>query len=216
MIKGAIFDADGTLLDSMGMWDTVGQRYLASLGVAARPGLRQELFPLSLAQCAVYLRDHYALPLEPKAIEDGINGIIRHFYCQEVEAKAGAREFLAQLRWQGVKCTLATATEHSVIEEGLKRTGLFPLLDGLYTCGDLNTSKGEPYIFDYARDAMGTRTEDTWVFEDAVHAASTAYRAGYPVAGVADPYSDQEALKKVCHVYLPNLLDFDGFYERAK
>jgi hypothetical protein len=63
---------------------------------------------------------------------------------------------------------------------------------------------------------MGTRTEDTWVFEDAVHAASTAYRAGYPVAGVADPYSDQEALKKVCHVYLPNLLDFDGFYERAK
>ena len=45
MIQGAIFDADGTLLDSMGMWDTVGERYLASLGVTARPGLRQILFP---------------------------------------------------------------------------------------------------------------------------------------------------------------------------
>lgn len=52
MIQGAIFDADGTLLDSMGMWDTVGERYLASLGVTARPGLRQILFPLSLSQCA--------------------------------------------------------------------------------------------------------------------------------------------------------------------
>ena len=49
MIQGAIFDADGTLLDSMGMWDTVGERYLASLGVTARPGLRQILFPLSLS-----------------------------------------------------------------------------------------------------------------------------------------------------------------------
>ena len=52
MIQGAIFDADGTLLDSMGMWDTVGERYLASLGIPARPGLREILFPMSLTQCA--------------------------------------------------------------------------------------------------------------------------------------------------------------------
>ena len=54
MIKGAIFDADGTLLDSMGMWDTVGDRYLASLGVTARPGLRAELFPLPGRVCRLF------------------------------------------------------------------------------------------------------------------------------------------------------------------
>ena len=69
MIQGAIFDADGTLLDSMGMWDTVGERYLASLGVTARPGLRQILFPLSLSQCAAYLRESYGLSLSVDAIE---------------------------------------------------------------------------------------------------------------------------------------------------
>ena len=53
MIQGAIFDADGTLLDSMGMWDTVGERYLISQGVRPPAGLRETLFPLSLAQCAV-------------------------------------------------------------------------------------------------------------------------------------------------------------------
>ena len=65
-------------------------------------------------------------------------------------------------------------------------------------------------------DQASTETADTWVFEDAVHAAVTAYRAGYPVAGVADAYSDQEELKKVCHLYLPDLTDFDGFWARAQ
>ena len=90
MIQGAIFDADGTLLDSMGMWDTVGERYLASLGVTARPGLRQILFPLSLSQCAAYLRESYGLSLSVDAIEVGINGSIRSFYCEQVVCKTGA------------------------------------------------------------------------------------------------------------------------------
>ena len=63
---------------------------------------------------------------------------------------------------------------------------------------------------------MGTALADTWVFEDAVHAAQTAYQAGYRVAGVADPYSDQKALQATCHLYLSDLTDFPGFYERAK
>lgn len=216
MIKGAIFDADGTLLDSMGMWDTMGEQYLASIGVTARPGLREELFPLTLAECAVYLKDAYSLPLSCQEIEDGINDGIRNFYRNEVHAKAGAREFLLALRQKGVAVTLATATDHAVILEGLARTELLPLLEGVYTCGDLGMDKRNPALFHYVRERIGTRIEETWVFEDAVHAASTAFQAGYWVAGVADPYSDQTALQAVSHIYLPDLTDFPGFYERAK
>lgn len=214
-IRGTIFDADGTLLDSMGMWDTVGVRYLASLGITARPGLRQILFPMSLAECAVYLKDSYSLPLTHQAIEDGINGTIRNFYCHEVQAKAGAREFLEELHRRNIGVTLATATDRAVILEGLARTGLLPLLDTVVTCGDLGVDKRTPHIFDHARDYMGTKTEETWVFEDAVHAAKTAFLAGYQVAGVADAYSDQTALQLYSHIYLPDLTDFDGFYREA-
>lgn len=216
MIKGAIFDADGTLLDSMGMWDTVGDRYLASLGVTARPGLRAELFPLSLAECAVYLKKAYSLALSHQAIEDGINGTIRSFYRSQVRAKAGAKEFLTALRERGVKLTLATATERSVILEGLARTELLPLLEGVYTCGDLGMDKRSPALFHTVREKMGTEIGETWVFEDAVHAASTAFQAGYRVAGVADPYSDQVALRKVSHLYLADLTDASGFYQQAQ
>lgn len=217
MIHGAIFDADGTLLDSMGMWDTVGVRYLASLGITAQPGLRAILFPMSLAECAVYLKEAYRLSQSHQAIEDGINGTIRSFYRAEVKAKPGAKTFLEALRRKGIACTLATATDRSVILEGLARTGLLPLLDEVYTCGDLGMDKRSPEIFHYVRKQMGiAEPSETWVFEDAVHAASTAYQAGYRVAGVADPYSDQEALKKVSHLYLPTLRDFPGFWSRAE
>lgn len=217
MIHGAIFDADGTLLDSMGMWDTVGVRYLASLGITAQPGLRAILFPMSLAECAVYLKEAYRLSQSHQAIEDGINGTIRSFYRTEVKAKPGAKTFLEALRRKGIACTLATATDRSVILEGLARTGLLPLLGEVYTCGDLGMDKRSPEIFHYVRKQMGiAEPSETWVFEDAVHAASTAYQAGYRVAGVADPYSDQEALKKVSHLYLPTLQDFPGFWSRAE
>lgn len=215
MIRGAIFDADGTLLDSMGMWDTVGVRYLRSLGIEATPGLREILFPMSLADCAIYLKGEYKLSFTTQEIEDGINRTIYDFYNDEVQMKPGAKAFLVSLRERGVALTLATATDRTAILRGLERTGLRPLLDAVITCGELGVDKQTSTIYDTARDRMGTKTEETWVFEDAVHAAKTAFAAGYRVAGVADAYSDQETLKQYSHLYLKDLTDFSLFYEKA-
>ena len=148
-------------------------------------------------------------------IEAGINGSIRSFYCEQVVCKTGAKEFLQALRERGIPAVLATATDRAVMMEGLRRTGLLPLLDAVYTCGELGVDKRTPALFHHARAQMGTAIEATWVFEDAVHAAQTAYQAGYRVAGVADPYSDQEALKATCHWYLTDWTDFAGFYQQA-
>jgi len=216
MITGAIFDADGTLLDSMGAWDVAAENYLAAQGVPARPDLKRILFPLTLPECAAYLHEAYGLPQSPERIEAEIKEGMRRFYRDRVEAKPGARAFLERLKARGVKLTLATNTPREAIAEGLGRTGILPLLDGIYTTAEVGLDKHDPAFFHLVRRAMGTETGETWVFEDAVHAASTAYQAGFPVAGVADAYSDQTQLKKVCHLYLPDLTDFDGFWSRAQ
>ncbi len=209
MIRGAIFDADGTLLDSMGMWDAAGERYLASLGIRARPDLKEALFPLTPPQSAAYLKETYRLPLTEAEIQAGLDENVRRYYTGEAEAKPGARALLEALRARGVTCTLATATNRPLILAGLDRAGLLPLLDDVFTCGELGTDKSVPDIFHHARRAMGTDLTETWVFEDAVHAAETAFRAGFRVAGVSDPYSDQQALRLTCHLYLPSMADTD-------
>ena len=216
MIKAAILDADGTLLDSMGAWDVAAANYLAGRGVAARPDLQEVLFPLTLTECTVYLHEDYGLPESPKQIEEAIKAGMARFYREQVEAKPGALDFLTKLKAHGVKLALATNTARAAITGGLERTGLLPLLDGIFTTEEVGLDKRNPAYFHHVRRVLGTEPAETWVFEDAVHAAATAYHAGFPVAGVPDPYSDQEALKKVCHLYLPGLTDFDGFWKQAE
>ena len=216
MIRGAIFDADGTLLDSMGMWRTAEVRYLHSIGKESKPGLSEALFAMTLHEGAAFLQREYALPFSPEEVAEGINRVIRDFYRTEVRAKPGAKAFLQKLRRDGVRITVATNTDRAEITEGLRSTGLLPLIENIFTCGELNTGKRlSSLIYDTARDWMGTELRDTWVFEDAVHAARTAHDAGYYVAGMADPYSDQTDLKKLCHCCLTDFTDYDGFYAVA-
>ena len=125
-------------------------------------------------------------------------------YQTQVKEKAGATAFLQALRRQGVSLYLATATDRTVITQGLDRTGLLPLLDGLVTCGDLGVDKNTPAIFDYARDQMGTKTQETWVFEDAVHAVRTAKAAGFRVCAIYDPSAEEEQteIQTLADVYI--------------
>ena len=188
-----------------------GIRYLASLGVTARPGLRQILFPLSLSQCAAYLRESYGLSLSVDAIEVGINGSIRSFYCEQVVCKTGAKEFLQALRERGIPAVLATATDRAVMMEGLRRTGLLPLLDAVYTCGELGVDKRTPALFHHARAQMGTAIEATWVFEDAVFGLKSSGVAGFKRVGIYDPHGrmKRDDVRANCDIFIDSYEELD-------
>ena len=88
---------DGTLLDSMKIWDNAGERYLQSRGRQAEPGLSRILFSMSLADGATYLKETYELPETAGEIHQGILDIVDAFYHDEAQAKAGVRELLEAL-----------------------------------------------------------------------------------------------------------------------
>ena len=98
MTKAAVFDLDGVLLDSMGIWNDLGARYLRSLGVTPEEGLNEILFSMSMEQGAEYLHTHYALPQSAAEVGAGIADMLRDFYFYEVPAKDGAAALLAALR----------------------------------------------------------------------------------------------------------------------
>lgn len=217
MIKGVIFDADGTLLDSTNMWMEAGLRYLDTLGIKADAPLGERMFSMTLTDSAEYLRITYHIDRSNEEIVLGINQTIQSYYQEEVTLKPGAKQFLESLWKLGIPMTLATATDRELIEAGLQLTGILHYFEQVFTCGEVGAGKDRPDIYLQAKTCMGTNTDETWVFEDAVHGAKTARMAGFMVAGVYDPisHSQQETLRSLSHIYLPDLCQFGRFYKDA-
>lgn len=98
MIKGIIFDVDGTLLDSMHIWGGLGKRYLSFVGIEAKPGLAKILFPMSLDDSSEYLKKEYNLPDSMERITEDTIKIFEDFYRYEAKPKEGAVEFIKQMQ----------------------------------------------------------------------------------------------------------------------
>ena len=122
--RGAIFDADGTLLDSMQVWRSLGELYLRSRDIQPEEGLSARLWPLSYEQGCEYLRSHYALKESVSEIQQGISRMIEAFYRNEVQLKPGVREFLARLKREGIPMVIATSGDRELLTAALGRNGI--------------------------------------------------------------------------------------------
>ena len=211
MSKAAIFDLDGVLLDSMGIWNDLGARYLRSLGVTPEAGLNEILFSMSMEQGAEYLRAHYALPQTAAEVQTGIETMLRDFYYNEVPAKTGAGELLAALSAHGVKMAAATSSPRGHVTRALERLGLLGYFAQIFTTTEVGVSKHEPTIYLLAAQALDAAPAETIVFEDSLYALRTAKAAGFYTVGVydADGESDQEGLKAAADVYVKSLEEID-------
>ena len=208
--KGVIFDIDGVFLDSMAIWKDLGARYISSFGKEPEEGLQEKLFSMSMEQGAEYLRVTYELSQTQDEVMDGLRGMLRDFYFYEVKAKPGAAELLEKFKADGLKITAATSSPREHIERALERNGLLAYIERMFTSAETGTSKHTSDIYDLAAESMGTKPEETYVFEDSLYALKTAADAGYRAVGVydADGWSDQDEMKKTAEIYLERLDDF--------
>ncbi|MEH2951690.1 HAD family hydrolase [Candidatus Merdisoma sp. JLR.KK011] len=121
MIKNAIFDVDGTLLDSMFIWDTLGETYLRSIGYTPKENLNETFKNMSLYQAACYYISEYGVTLSVEEIMDGVNLMIRDFYLNDVKLKPYAADFLQRLNSKGIRMCIATATDKIIVEAVLEK-----------------------------------------------------------------------------------------------
>ena len=216
MLKGAIFDFDGTLFDSMFIWNTAGETYLRSIGIEPREDLWKVLKTMSLLQSATYIREKYAVELTLEEIMNGINRTVEDFYFHTVQPKEGVATFLEQMKKQGVKICLATATDRYQVEAALKRCCMEHFFSEIFTCTDVGHGKDEPFIFRKAMDYLGTTRKNTVVFEDAYHAAKTAKADGFVTVAVYDSHEEkQKELQALSDFYFENYTETDTFWKFA-
>ena len=185
MIRGAIFDVDGTLLDSMGIWQVAGIRYLESIQVEPEPGLSEILYPMTIEEGVLYVKEHYHLQLEEE-ITHGLLMVVREFYYKEVQPKEGVKKFLQKLQDNHILMNVATAGHKEYAAAALVRLGMDHYFQDILTCSELGKGKHEPDIYLQCAAALGRKPEEIAVFEDAGYAIETAKKAGFITVGVRD------------------------------
>ena len=209
MIKGAIFDFDGTLVNSMFIWDTFGEDYLRTLGKEPKENLTETFKTFTLEQAAEYYREHYGVELSVSEIVDDVNEMVADTYRSKVMLKDGVREFLETLKSQGVKMCVATVTDRPIVEDVLVRLGIRDFFDGILTCAEVGYNKETPHIYRAALEALGTKKEETVVFEDALHALMTAKKDSFTVAAVYDKHEPRQIeMRAVADYYISDYKRF--------
>lgn len=189
MIKAVIWDADGTLLDSMPIWDDVAARYLISIGVKPETNLGDVLFTMSLEEGAEYMKKYYNLRETCEQIIDGILGIIDNFYKFDVQLKPGIKKLLENYRQNDIPMVVATTSDDKLIAAAFKRLGIADYFCRIFTATELHTTKKESLIYQTAARFMGCKASETIVYEDVLHAIRTAKDAGFQTAAVYDEAS---------------------------
>jgi len=211
-MEAAIFDLDGTLLDSMPIWQGLGENYLLQKKLQPASGLQDVLKTMSLPQAAQYFQSAYGLREDEETIIAEIETLLADLYRYEVPLKAGAAEYLQTLQEQNVKMCIATATERNLAESALERLGIRKYFSAILTSSEVKAGKEDPLIFQRAFEHLGAPLTKTVIFEDALHAVETATAAGFRVVGVHDETAtkDMERIKALTEQYIYSFSDWKG------
>lgn len=187
-IDAVIFDMDGTLLDSLPVWEHSASNFVRSQGIEPEPTLDDEMSKLSLTDGARIIKQRYGFDLSEEEILRLTLAPIRQHYLEDIQAKPGVPLLLRRLKAQGIKVSVATASDKELAEKVFARLGLTPYIDFIITCDEVGVGKRRSVVFDAALARLGTEKERTLVVEDALYALETARDAGYLTAGVEEPF----------------------------
>lgn len=206
-LQSAIFDMDGTLLDSMPTWRELGPTFLKEAGITPT---EEQLYNLRIQgdhKTVPYLREVCGLPWSEERIVGEIIERMETFYSTAVRPKPGLEKFLSLLKMEGVWMYVATATHRRLTEKALETAGIAQYFRGIVTSADAGNHKSESAdIYEMALRRLRSNKRDTVVFEDAVYAIRTAKRAGFRVAGVYDVTAE---------LYQPEIRQLSDYYIRS-
>ena len=189
--KYAIFDMDGTLVDSMGCWNSLTTEYLHRKGVREVP---QEILDRTAVMTTRETLDVFIRELgvedTPEGAERELWTVMEDHYRHDIPLKPGVREYLARLQKEGVAMCVVSATPAKLMEVCLRTQGVRDLFRFILSCNDLGISKDRPDVYDAAAERLGApRPADAAVYEDALTAGQTAKNAGYHLVAVRDEYA---------------------------
>ena len=203
-IKAAIFDLDGTLVDSMWVWAQIDIDYLKQKGYSMPENLRSEIVHLSFSQTAIYFKEKFNLDDSIEKISKDWHDMAFNHYSNNVKLKLGVKDFLNNLKSLKIKIALATSNSIPLLEACLKHNGIYDYFDSITTTDEVSNGKNCPDVYLLAADKLGINPKDCLVFEDILPAIQGAKAANMKVIAVKDDecLDSKEDLLKYADKYI--------------
>ena len=208
----AIFDMDGTLLDSMKVWKNLGRNYLELIGIRPPEDLEEHLATMSMLEGAEYFHRELGVKATPQEIIRGLNRQIEDAYRETLPLKKGVREYLSYLQEQGVKMGVLTATPSYMAKLAFDRLNIGKYFEFVMDCEEAGGGKTEPGCYMEATRRLGGKPWETTEYEDADFALETAKKAGFYTVGIFDEtMADRRAyLQELCDRYVDSYVQLQG------
>lgn len=203
-IKAVIFDLDGTVVDSMWMWEAIDIEYLARFGIPLPPDLQKNISGMSFRETAVYFKETFHIPDSLDKIKSDWNEMAMDKYCNEVTLKPGVLDFLKRLKEQGIKTGIATSNSKELAFAVLEALGLQPYFDEVHMSCEVAKGKPAPDIYLWVAECLEVAPEKCLVFEDISEGIRAGKAAGMKVCGVEDAFSAdyREEKKQLADYYI--------------
>ncbi len=195
-IKGIIFDLDGTLIDSMGIWYDTDRKFLKEHGVNNPPeDISERVKKLTVDKSAELFIKEFSLDCTVEYIIERIEEIVRNEYMFNIPLKSGVAETLEFLDTKKIPYGVATVTYKNLAESVLKRLKIYDCMKFLMTSAEFPKGKKSPDIYLKCAEIMKLPSENILVIEDSLHCIETAKNAGFITAGVYDKLSEKDIEK---------------------
>ncbi len=209
MIKGYIFDLDGTLVDSMGMFCRLDRELFYAIGLTPTKEALDTMRYIPTSKTAAYIKEHFSIHYTLEEINDILIKTTIEGY-RTVSLKEGVLDYLAFCKKQGIKTGIATATETPIAHTVAGNMAFDVYIDNVVSCTDVDATKAKPDVFLETARRMGLSPSECAVFEDGIPGATSAAEAGFTVVGVYDATAGEEdsaALEAISHRYIRSFCD---------
>ena len=213
-LQGVIFDLDGTLLDSTGMWRQVDGRLMAHYGKEVPPDLSETVQRMSIEEFSQFFVEEFDLPVTPEQIAQQVADMVAEEYREKLQLKPHVPEILDWLDQQNIPYGVATATYGELAEAALRRLHVWERLRFLLTEQDAGAPKTQPKIFQLAAQKLHLGRRQIAVVEDSLHALEGAKNGGFFTIGIADP-ENVPVWKEICAtatVHIHDILEMKQFF----